>query len=123
MDVKLIKHLTESSVCIFVLYFCFHWLMTRYAGEFYTDLLWKFYGFYFTSAVLFITLEVLQYYRSSSWGYLAYAFATIAIITTSFEPNILSEGFHNLIIAVGFLGFLFGMLQWWNDVKVSHDFE
>ncbi|MDV5168750.1 hypothetical protein [Photobacterium rosenbergii] len=115
MNVKLIKSLSESTICIAVFYACFHWLMVRFAGEFYTDIISKFYRFYIVSSVLFIALEVLQLYRGSSWGYLAYAFATVAIMASSIEPNLLNELTHQLMTTIGALGFVLCMYQWWED--------
>ncbi|WEM40852.1 hypothetical protein PTW35_09335 [Photobacterium sp. DA100] len=115
MNVKLIKSLSESTICIVVFYACFHWLMVRFAGEIYTDIIAKFYRFYIASSLLFIALEILQFYRASSWGYLAYAFATIAIMASSFEPNLLNEFALQLMISLGALGFVFCMYQWWED--------
>ncbi|MGF1736649.1 hypothetical protein [Photobacterium satsumensis] len=115
MNVKLLKSLSESTLCILVFYTCFHWLMVRFAGEFYTDLIGKFFRFYLVSSTLFIILEVLQFYRGSSWGYLAYAFATIAIMASSFEPNLLNEIALQLMISLGALGFVICMYQWWED--------
>ena len=115
MNIKLFKSLSESTICIVVFYTCFHWLMVRFAGEFYTDIIGKFYRFYFVSSVLFIALEILQFYRGSSWGYLAYAFATVAIMASSFEPNLLNELALQMMITIGALGFVFCMYQWWED--------
>ena len=115
MNVKLLKSLSESTLCIAVFYTCFHWLMVRFTGDFYTDTLGKFFRFYVASSVLFIVLEILQFYRGSAWGYMAYAFATIAIMTSSFEPNVMNELALQLMMSLGALGFVFCMYQWWED--------
>ncbi|MCQ1059498.1 hypothetical protein ACQKPX_21350 [Photobacterium sp. DNB23_23_1] len=121
MNVKLLKNLSESIICIVVFYTCFHWLMVRFAGEFHTDLIGKFIRFYLVSSTLFIILEILQFYRGSSWGYLAYAFATIAIMASSFEPNLLNEMALQLMISVGALGFVICMYKWWEDRDSNHE--